>query len=527
MQTLEWGNGFTTPPQSYWMASVNIPQYEQLAGNIGVDVAIVGGGIVGITSAFLLKQSGLKVAVLEASRILHGTTGHTTAKVTAQHDIIYSVIKSKMDQESAEQYAKANQAAIQEIDTIIQQNNIECDFSWQPAYVYTQDENYILQIQDEYETALSLGFAATFMEEIPLPFQVKAALRFDNQAQFHPLKYLLALAAQIPGNGSYLVENTKAIDIHTQSGSGYGISTDTGFHVKAPNVIIATHYPFYDGDGMYFARIYPMRSYAIGVTISDPYPGGMYITAEDPGRSWRSQTMDNGEELIIIGGEHHKTGQSEDTQKHYNNLLETANNTFQVKEVLYRWSTQDYTSMDQVPYIGPLNSKDPGIYLATGFRKWGMTNATAAAMILRDYVLRKENEWAPVFMPSRVKLGASAGKFLTENINVAKHLIQGKLTPAEVQDEIEVQPGQAKVVEIDGKKRGAYRDAQGQLHIVDTTCTHMGCELTWNSAEHSWDCPCHGSRFTYDGKVIEGPAQKPLEKIQNADNSTEGTNSFE
>jgi len=516
MQTQEWGNGFTAPPQSYWMASVDFPEYEQLAGNLETDVAIVGGGIAGITSAFLLKQSGFKVVLLEATRILHGTTGHTTAKVTAQHDIIYSTIKGKMDQESAEQYAKANQAAIEAIDTIIQQNNIECDFSWQPAYVYTQDENYILQIQEEYETALSLGFSAAFMEEIPLPFKVKAALRFDNQAQFHPLKYLHALAGMIPGNGSYLFENTKAIDIHTQSGSGYAISTDTGYYIKAPNIIVATHYPFYDGNGMYFARIYPDRSYAIGVTISDSYPGGMYITAEDPGRSWRSHPMDKGEELIIIGGEHHKTGQGADTRIHYQNLLDTANNTFQVKEVLYRWSTQDYTTMDQVPYIGPLNSKDPGIYIATGFRKWGMTNGTAAAMILRDYILGKENDWAPVFLPSRIKLGASAGKFVTENVNVAKHLIKGKLTAAE--EKIELQPGEAKVLEIDGKKSGAFRDMQGQLHIVDTTCTHMGCELSWNSAEHSWDCPCHGSRFTYEGKVIESPAQKPLNKFDTQDN---------
>lgn len=221
--------------------------------------------------------------MLEASRILHGTTGHTTAKITAQHDIIYSIINSKMDEESAKQYAEANQAAIQAIDTIIQQNNIDCDFSWQPAYIYTQDENYILQLQNEYETALKLGFSASFSEEVPLPFKVKAAVRFDNQAQFHPLKYLLALASFIPGNGSYLFENTKAIDIHTKSGPGYEISTDTGFRIKAPNVIIATHYPFYDGDGMYFARIYPERSYAIGITITDTYPGGMYITAENPG----------------------------------------------------------------------------------------------------------------------------------------------------------------------------------------------------------------------------------------------------
>jgi Rieske Fe-S protein len=176
--------------------------------------------------------------------------------------------------------------------------------------------------------------------------------------------------------------------------------------------------------------------------------------------------------------------------------------------------------MDQVPYIGPLNSKDPGLYVATGFRKWGMTNGTAAAMILRDYILDKENEWAPVYMPSRFKPGAAAGKFVMENANVAKHLISSKLSSAE--HFVGVEPGEGKVVEIDGEKAGAYRDSQGQLYVVDTTCTHMGCELSWNSAEHSWDCPCHGSRFTYEGKVIEGPAQKPLNKIEVDDNVKDG-----
>jgi glycine/D-amino acid oxidase-like deaminating enzyme len=252
MKEKEWSRELPASPESYWQSSVISPQYEQLTGDLNVDVAVIGGGITGITSAFLLKQSGLKVALLEASRILQGTTGHTTAKITAQHDIIYHIIKSKMGKEGAEQYAKANQAAISAIDTIIQQNNIECDFSWQPAYVYTQDENYIRQIEEEANAAFELGFAAVYSEEIPLPFPVKAALRFDNQAQFHPLKYLNALAAQIPGNGSFLLENTKAVDIQTQSGNI--VTTSTGFQVKAPNIIIATHYPFYDGNGMYFCQ---------------------------------------------------------------------------------------------------------------------------------------------------------------------------------------------------------------------------------------------------------------------------------
>ncbi|HHY83442.1 MAG TPA: FAD-dependent oxidoreductase [Clostridiales bacterium] len=496
------------PPQSYWMASVKFPEYEPLNGDLDVDAAIVGGGIAGITTAFLLKNSGLSVAVLEATKILHGTTGHTTAKVTAQHDIIYNTIIKKMDFDSAQQYAHANQEAIKAIYNIIDQYNIKCDFSWQPAYVYTQDDNYIQKIQDEAEAAISLGFAATYLDEIPLPFKVKAALRFDNQAQFHPLKYLLALAELVHGNGSYIFENTKAIDILTET--KYSISTETGFRVNAPNIIIATHYPFYDGNGMYFARIFPERSYALGVTISEKFPEGMYISAEDPGRSYRSQPMDNDEELVIIGGEHHKTGQGGDMNAHYESLLDTARKTFHVKEIKYRWSTQDYTTVDEVPYIGPLNSKDPGVYIAAGFRKWGMTNSMAAAMIIKDYILGSENEWAPVFLPSRFKPAAAAGKFFSENVDVAKHLIKGKLTPAE--GHIDIRPGEAKVVEISGNKTGVYRDVQGQYHYVDTTCTHLGCELVWNSAEHSWDCPCHGSRFTYDGKIIEGPAQKPLNK---------------
>jgi glycine/D-amino acid oxidase-like deaminating enzyme/nitrite reductase/ring-hydroxylating ferredoxin subunit len=508
MSTGKWKYGFDKPPLSYWMASVQFHEYEQLSNDLEVDVAIVGGGIVGITTAYMLKENGLKVAVLEATKILHGTTGHTTAKVTAQHDIIYNTIQTKLDLESAQQYAQANQAAIKTIESIIQQNNIQCDFSWQPAYVYTMDDNYIQKIQDEAETAISLGFAATYLEEVPLPFKVKAALRFDNQAQFHPLKYLIALANLIPGNGSYIFENTRAIDIQTEK-DNY-ITTDTGYRVKAPSIVIASHYPFYDGNGMYFSRIYPDRSYAIGVTTNEKFPGGMYITAEDPGRSFRSHTMDDGKELVIVGGEHHKTGQGDDTSIHYKNLLETAENTFQVKEVLYRWSAQDYTSMDKVPYVGNLTSKTPGIYVATGFRKWGMTNSTAAAMIIKDYIIGKENPWAPVYNPSRFTPSASAGKFVAENVNVAKELIKSKLAPSE--EFADIQPGEAKVVDIDGKKSGAYRDEDGNLHIVDTTCTHMGCELQWNSAEHSWDCPCHGSRFTYDGEVIEGPAQKPLNK---------------
>ncbi len=507
MDNTEWGYGFTSPPQSYWMASVAFDDYKPLENDIIVDSVVVGGGIVGITTAFLLSQEGLKVALVEADKLLHGATGHTTAKLTAQHDIIYNTIETKMSLDLARQYAEANQTAIKTVVELVSRLNINCDLIAQPAYVYTQDDNYVSKIYDEALTASKLGFEVQCLDEIPLPIRVKAALRFDNQYQFHPLKYLIALAREITANGSYIFEHTRAIDIHTEK--WLGVLTSNGHVIKASSVVIASHYPFYDGYGMYFSRIYPERSYALGITIEGKYPGGMYITAEDPGRSFRSQPLGSGEELVIVGGEHHKTGQGGDTGVHYKNLLNAAQSIFKVKEVRYRWSTQDYTTMDKVPYVGNLTSKTAGIYVATGFRKWGMSNGTAAAMILKDLILGKDNPWYEVYNPSRFNPAASVGKFAAENVNVAKELIKGKLAP--VTNE-EISPGQAGYIEIDGEKYGAYRDMQGRLHVVDTTCTHLGCELVWNSAEHSWDCPCHGSRFTYEGEIIEGPAQKTLNR---------------
>ena len=506
-------SNFDKPIQSYWIATVQPPQFSQLNGDVDVDVAVVGGGITGLASAIMLKQSGLRVAVLEADKIMQGTTGRTTGKVTAQHDIIYSIIKSNMDQEKAQQYADANKAAITAIDQMIQQNNIQCDFSWQSAYVYTQNDRDIQSIQDEANVASALGFASAYLEDIPLPMDVKAALRFDNQAQFHPLKFLMAVANLIPGNGSHIFENTKALDIKKEN--GYAITTDTNYRVKAPKVLIASHYPFYDGNGKYFTRVTPSRSYALGITIKDKYPGGVYITAGNPVRSFRSTPLPNGGELILVVGEHHNTAQGGDTRVHYQNLMDTAESVFEIDEMLYHWSAQDYTTLDQVPYIGRLSPSEPDIYVATGFRKWGISTSVAAALILKDYITGKENLWAPVFDPGRFKPDEFTEGVMVQRTNLSRELTKSILAPS--MDYSDVKPGEAKVFDVDGQKWGVFRDLDGNLHIVDTTCTHMGCDWQWNSAELSWDCPCHGSRFTYDGEVIEGPAKKPLAKPETED----------
>ncbi|MGI6586095.1 MAG: FAD-dependent oxidoreductase [Gracilibacteraceae bacterium] len=495
-----------TVPESLWMASSAKTNYPALRNDIKVDVAIVGGGITGITSAYMLKKEGFNVAVIEADRIIQGTTGHTTAKITSQHGLIYNKIKNYMGEEKARQYADANETAIGIISDLVEQEKIDCDFHEEPAYVYTLMDSYVQQIADEANTAAGLGIKSTFIENVPLPFKVKGAVKFDGQARFHPRKYLLALAKKVDGEGSSIFEHTRVVDIN--KGSPCVLVTNQGKKVTADNIVIASHFPCFDGMGFYFARMYPERSYALALKVKEKFSGGMYITAEDPGRSLRSQEYEGGE-LIIVGGEHHKTAHGTSFHKHYENLLEFANKHYDVQELLYRWSTQDYTTLDKIPYVGRLTSKTPNIYVATGFRKWGMTNSTVSAMILKDLILKGRNPWIEVYDPSRFVLNPSITSFVSINADVAAKLVSGKLKI--VPEEIDVKKDEALIVDIDGNKMGVYRDNKEQLHVVDTTCTHMGCELKWNDAEKSWDCPCHGSRFTYEGEIIEGPAINELQ----------------
>ena len=467
---------FKKLPQSYWMASTPQAEYPTLNQDIKVDVAIVGGGIAGILTSYLLNQRGVKVAILEADHILQGTTGHTTAKITSLHGLKYSKIKSKMSEEMAKQYADANESAIRMFEKIAHENQIECDYVPESAYVYTLQDEYVDKIRDEADAAASLGIQATYLEEIPLGFPIKAAVRFDNQARFHPRKFLLPLAKKLTEGGGQIFEQSRIVEI--EKDEKYILSTKDKKKITAQKVIIASHYPFLNKPGFYFTRIYPERSYVVAIKAKDKYPGGMYINAEEPTHSLRSQESSNGE-LILVGGENHKTGQSKDTEKHYQALADFANKKFAVEDIPYRWSTQDCMTMDEVPLVGQFTSETPNMYVATGYGKWGMTNSMASAMILKNLIIDGSSPWQDVYSPLRKTIMASAKNFVVENLNVAKELIEGKISPP-------------------------------SSSTVNTTCTHMGCEVSWNTAERSWDCPCHGSRFSEKGDVIEGPAAEPL-----------------
>lgn len=502
--------GFKKPPQPFWLDSTPGTDYPTVKKDLKVDAAIVGGGLVGITSAYLLKKQGLKVAVVEADRIVQATTGHTTAKLTSQHDLCYAKLIKHLGREKARQYAEANESAIHFVAQLIDELGIDCDFSRQSAYVYTQSEKYVEQIHQEIEAASSLGLKASYVEKLPLPFPVKAAECFKDQAQFHPRKYALSLAREIPGDGSYIFERSRVVDVH--EGSPCTIITSGGDKLVADNLIISTHFPFYGGHGFYFARMYPERSYALGVRVKETFPGGMYITAENPGRSLRSTPFEENE-LVIVAGEHHQTGEGTNTNEHYKSLIEFAQQTYQVIDIPYRWSTQDYRTLDDVPYVGRITANSPNIYVATGFRKWGMTNSTVSSILLRDLIVKGESPWADVYNPARFEADPMVKNFVTANIGVAEHLIGDKLKS--VPKEVELQQGEARVIGSEGEKVGIYKDKKGKTHAVDTTCTHMGCDLVWNAAELSWDCPCHGSRFTYEGEIIEGPALKTLRTDDN------------
>lgn len=503
----------TTP---YWIGTTEDTNYPELTEDITVDAGIVGGGLAGITSAYLLKKEGFKVAVIEADRICKAATGHTTAKITSQHTLTYDKAIKTFGKELTQQYADANQHAVKFMTDLVKSCNIQCNYELKSAYVFTQDQKSVEKIRKEAEAAVSLGIPAEFVPETPLPFPVLGAVRFTDQAQFHPRKYVLALAENIPGDGSYIFENTRAVDV--DEGETCTIKTVNGKKVKARHVIIASHYPFYDGKGMYFARMYPSRSYLLAFKVEENIPDGMFINIDTPGMTLRSQSHEGGR-ILIFGGEAHKTAHGEQTSAHYENLRKLVRTMFTVKEELYHWSTQDYYTLDGIPYVGRLTSNTPNIYVATGFKKWGMTNSTAAAIIIKDLIIKGKSSWEGIYSPQRAATGTAAATFIAQNADVAMQLISGKIENPD--DEIDIEKGEGKVVEYKGKRTGVYKDEVGKLYLLDITCTHMGCELQWNDGEKSWDCPCHGSRFSYDGSIMEGPALYPLNHPDEGRNQVE------
>lgn len=498
-------------PLSYWQDSVKLSTYETLDETKKYDVCIVGAGITGITTAYLLSEQGLSVCILEANKVISGTTSLTTGKITAQHGLFYHSLIENAGVTAAKEYYEANNHAAQFIIDIIEKHNIKCDLQYEDAYIYTEVDKMAYELEKEYEAYKQLEINSELTKSTALPFSVKGALKMKNQAHFHPVRYSKALLQLCKQNGVDIYENTRAINVEYNKQPA--VITENKQRVISKYVIQATQYPFYDGLAYFPTKMYASRSYALLIRPEKQLDKGMYISTDNPVRSLRKVAV-NQEELLLVVGESHKTGQTnESMMQNYKNLEQFCIEKFQTNDILYRWSAQDYITADSLPFIGPVTKHQTNVLVATGFKKWGITNGTNAALQISDFIINKEDMEPSIFYPARsLQKIPTIEKMVTSNMDVAKHLIKGKLQWK--QNNIHnLNEGEAQITTIGMQRVGVYKDNEGSLHAVNTTCTHLGCEVNWNEAETSWDCPCHGSRFRYTGEVLQGPAVKPLEKI--------------
>ncbi|NGM82212.1 FAD-dependent oxidoreductase [Paenibacillus sp. 7124] len=508
----KWPESLPRFPESLWRGTTELPSFPRLAEDHTTDIAVVGGGITGITAAYLLAEAGRKVTLLEGTELLAGTTGFTTAKITAQHGLIYSNLIKHFGEEHARSYFRSNSESLEWILQTAGKLGLSCGLEREDAYIYGDvgDGKTLKELEDELEAYRKLGLPGEWVDSVSLPMRIGGGIKLPGQARFHPLQYLKGLLEAFLAKGGTVYEHTM-ISEEVEDEDGLTLFTERGKHrIKCRHAVSASHFPFYDGGAMYFARLHAERAYALAFEPETDYEGGMYLCVGKPRRSLRAVEWE-GKKLVIAGGESHKTGQSSCTIKHYENLEIFAGELLGIRQIPYRWSTQDLITVDKVPYIGKL-SKDKEIYIATGFAKWGMTAGTLAARIIADQIQGKPNPYTELYDPTRFKANPGIKNLVVENANVAKELIQGKVEFAHKKIG-DLKPDEGGVVRHDGKRVGAYKDPEGGIHLVDRTCTHMGCECDWNESERSWDCPCHGSRYTYDGEVIEGPAVQPLTKL--------------
>lgn len=475
--------------KSVWSESCKFRKREALNKDIKTDVLVIGAGIAGVLTAYMLKQKGREVVLIDAAEIASGNTKNTTAKIASQHDLIYSKLIAEFGEEKARQYAKANELAIKKYKEIIEDKRIECDFEEKPAYVYSLNEVDVLK--EEVEAAKNLGIDAEFVQEANLPFKINGAVKFNNQAQFNPLKFLKGISNEL-----VIYENTRALEIKEN------LVVTSGGNITANNIVVATHYPIMNAPGYYFMKMHQERSYVLALENTSEFDG-MYIDLNKEGYSFR--TYNN---LLLLGGISHRTGENEEGGS-YDELRKVAKRLYPKAKEKYYWSAQDCMTIDGIPYIGRYSSETPNIYVATGFNKWGMTSSMVSAMIISDMILEKENDFSEIFSPRRFDLSLSINNIANDLIETAKNFIAQKVyIPS---SEIEhIKNGHGGIIEYNGEKVGVYKNKEGKEFFVSTKCTHLGCQLSWNADELTWDCPCHGSRFDYKGRLIGSPATKDL-----------------
>jgi glycine/D-amino acid oxidase-like deaminating enzyme/nitrite reductase/ring-hydroxylating ferredoxin subunit len=499
--------------RTYWQQSAQLPSFGSLSQNIEVDVAIIGAGLTGITAAYLLKKSGVKVALVERARCAAADTAHTTAHLTYVTDTRLGELVKTFGRDGARAFWEAGMAAIDQIDEIVRRERLDCEFKWVPGFLHAAlddaKEKDRESLERDAQLAHEFGFQARFVEKVD--YAGRCGVRFENQAKFHPLKYLTPLLKTIPGDGSYVFENTDAKDIEDDP-----LAIRAGrYKIRCQYLVIATHTPLLGKTGLVKGTLFQTKlalytSYVLGARLPRRrVPEALFWDTADPYYYLRIDPKTD-HDYAIFGGNDVKTGQEDNPELVFKRLEAKLTTFLPEAEVADRWLGQIIETNDGLPFIGESAGKQ---FVATGFCGNGFTLGTLSAVMARDRYLGKKNPWFDLFDVNRKKFHGGAWNYVRENLDYPYYMMRDRLETAGGTSLDDLKPGEGKILKLDGRKVAAYRDEKGKVFLRSSVCTHMGCIVRWNPADKTWDCPCHGSRFKPDGKVHAGPAESALGEV--------------
>ncbi|AWO01124.1 (2Fe-2S)-binding protein [Chitinophaga alhagiae] len=494
---------------SLWQGSCNIYQARPaVQENNFYDVIIVGGGITGVSTALQLQEAGKRCLLLEANHLGFGTTGGTTAHINTLLDTPYTIIEKNFGHNNMMRVAQAVKDGLLHIKRNIDHYAVDCGFSEAAAYLFAQDEDQDKKLQQIAAATADAGVHVYRAEKIPVPVPFTSAIRAEGQAKFHPLEYVFALARAFEHIGGTIIQRCRVTGV--ENNDRVEVETSGG-HFMAKDLVYATHIP--PGVNLLHLRCIPYRSYAMAVLLeNDGYPSDLAYDMADPYNYYRTQEVD-GQPYFIAGGKDHKTGESANTEACFAQLESHLRQYFPVREVAYKWSSQYFEPADGLPYIGHLPGQPEHIYVACGYGGNGMIYSSVAATLITKQILEEASSYAALFDPNRIKPVAGFKNFITHNADVVRQFAGKLLSGPKLEQLADLAPDEGRLVAYEGKKLAVYKDEAGQLHAVSPHCTHLQCDVKWNSAEQSWDCPCHGSRFDADGYVLTGPADRDLERV--------------
>ena len=494
-----------------WMKEA-LPVFPALDRDLEVDVVIVGAGLTGITASYLLRQEGVRVALIERSRVAAADTGRTTAHLSYVTDYRFHELVKRFGKDGARAFWEGGAAAIDQIAAIVQKTGVDCEFRWVPGYLHQAsrdtDDAQIERLKQDATLARKLGFDATFVDDVP--HMRRPGVRFAHQAKFHPRKYLKALLSAIPGEGSHVFENTAFEDVEDKP---FAVRAN-GQRIRCEYLILATHNPLMGRKGILSSALFQTKlslytSYVLGAKIpKGELPEALFWDTHDPYDYLRVDAHES-HDYAIFGGEDVKTGQEGDTREVFGRLEQRLQRLLPNAIVADRWMGQVVETDDGLPFIGENAERE---FVATGFCGNGFTLGTLSAMMARDRFLGRSNPWFDLFRMDRKPFHGGVWRYLRENADYPYYMLRDRLAPAESDDLSSVSRGEGKIVSVDGQKMAAYRSEAGELTLLSPVCTHLKCLVRWNAADRTWDCPCHGSRFHPDGSVLSGPAEEPLSK---------------